>query len=267
MVHARIESMHNERFKQALRLSESNSALKKAGLALAEGLHLVPLAMANPSVQVDSVWLPESLIQNPEWLGVLELQKGVHGCPMFELPDRLYKKLSRLDTPTGPLVFFSPPAIQASLNLNCDVVVLDGIQDPGNVGTLLRNCVASGLVQIVCNVHSAWVWADKTLRAGMGAQFALNFFAEQTLLDALSTAGRSVPVRATTLGLTSQSLFDCDLRAPGIWVFGSEGQGVSTAWLERATQCIKIPQTGPIESLNVAVSSGICLYEQWRQRR
>jgi len=165
------------------------------------------------------------------------------------------------------MIFFKPVNACAAIDLNQDVVLLDGIQDPGNVGTLLRNCAAAGIQQVALSDHSAWVWSDKVLRAGMGAQFGLQLYAEEDLLKALSSAKSKIPVRVTSLHPKSVDLFNANLKTVGVWVFGSEGQGVSQAWLDRASEHIRIPQSKTIESLNVGSSSAVCLFEQFRQRR
>lgn len=262
-----IESAQNERLKAAIKLLSSNHALRQSGLAAAEGLHLAEILLHLPGVRVDSVWIPQSLLNKPEWLTMSALsdvlEQGEVRCMV--LADALYAKLSKLKTPTGPLVFFVPVNSNSPVDLKRDVVLLDGIQDPGNVGTLLRNCAAAGLNQVALSDHSAWVWSDKVLRAGMGAQFSLQLYSESDLLVAM---GRTKPsVRVTNLHPKSIDLFDIDLKPAGIWVFGSEGQGVSQPWLDRATHHIRIPQSEHIESLNVGSSSAVCLFEQFRQRR
>jgi RNA methyltransferase, TrmH family len=262
-----IESAQNERLKTAIRLLSSNHALRQSGLAAAEGLHLAQTLLHLPGVNIDSVWIPQSLLNKPEWLTMSALsdvlEQGAARC--FVLADTLYAKLSKLKTPTGPMIFFQPLDSNAPIDLKRDVALLDGIQDPGNVGTLLRNCAAAGIQQVALSDHSAWVWSDKVLRAGMGAQFSLQLYSENDLLTAMGKA--KPPVRVTNLHPKSIDLFDSDLKASGIWVFGSEGQGVSQPWLDRATQHIRIPQSEHIESLNVGSSSAVCLFEQFRQRR
>jgi len=183
------------------------------------------------------------------------------------LSDTLYSKLSKLKTPTGPMIFFKPVDASESIDLTHDVALLDGIQDPGNVGTMLRNCAAAGLQQVALSDHSAWVWSEKVLRAGMGAQFSLQIYSESDLLAALSQQNVQAIIRVTSLHPKSVDLFNADLKPAGIWVFGSEGQGVSQPWLDRASQHIRIPQSNHIESLNVGSSSAVCLFEQLRQRR
>jgi TrmH family RNA methyltransferase len=262
----RIDSPNNERLKHAIRLSASPHTLKKSGLAVAQGLHLARSLFVQSSFEVHSVWVPESLNQNSEWLS-LHTQLGFDSSIVFELPDALYRKVSRLDCDTGPLVFFVPPSLQVIPNLKHDVVVLDRVQDPGNVGTILRTCIATGISQVVVHEQTAWVWGDKVLRAGMGAHRYLKFFGEDALLEGFTGGGLACPVRATTLSDRSVDLFECDLKAEGIWVFGNEGKGVSAQWLSQANEHVKISQSAHIESLNVAMSTVVCLYEQLRQRR
>lgn len=268
-----IESAQNERLKAATRLISSNNSLRQSGLAAAEGLHLAEVLLGDPHHQLhialESVWLPQSLLNKPEWQNLSDSKyvTGQFNVPCYLLSDTLFKRLSKLDTPTGPLIFFKPPISSGLPDLQADVVLLDGVQDPGNVGTLLRNCAAAGVKQVVCSDQTAWVWSDKVLRAGMGAQFALSMFAESELLLAIQTSKATPPVRVTSLRPQSRDLFQTDLKAPGVWVFGSEGQGVSQAWLARATQHVKIPQSDWVESLNVGSSSAICLFEQYRQRQ
>jgi TrmH family RNA methyltransferase len=264
-----IESAQNERLKAAIKLLASNHALRNSGLAAAEGLHLAETLLHLPGVDIESVWIPQSLLNKPEWLTMSAqsdvLENGEVRC--LVLSDALYSKLSKLSTPTGPMIFFRPVNASAAIDLNQDIVLLDGVQDPGNVGTLLRNCAAAGIQQVALSDHSAWVWSDKVLRAGMGAQFSLQLFSETELLKALSSVQLKVPVRVTSLHPKSMNLFKVDLKPAGIWVFGSEGQGVSQAWLDRASEHIRIPQSGYIESLNVGSSSAVCLFEQFRQRQ
>jgi TrmH family RNA methyltransferase len=264
-----IESAQNERLKAAIKLLSSNHALRNSGLAAAEGLHLAQTLLHLPGVSIESVWIPQSLLNKPEWLTMSALsdvlEEGQVRC--LVLSDALYAKLSKLATPTGPMIFFEPVNASSTIDLNHDITLLDGIQDPGNVGTLLRNCAAAGIKQVALSDHSAWVWSDKVLRAGMGAQFSLQLYSEAKLLKALSLGPLKTPVRVTSLHPKSIDLFDANLKPAGVWVFGSEGQGVSQAWLDRASEHIRIPQSKYIESLNVGSSSAVCLFEQFRQRR
>ena len=269
----RIDSTGNDTLKRLAKLMGSVANMKQAGIAVAEGLHLVQGLIGQKRFVLDSVFVPDELANQPEWLGLEALlrkqSREIADHPEvihYSLPMVLYKKISKLNTPTGPMVIFTLPEPRFSINLDHDVVLLDDVQDPGNVGTLLRNCAAAGVQQIVCTQGTAWVWGDKVLRAGMCAQFGLEFFTEAELLKALEKRPAAV-IRVTSLERKSTDLFNTDLRQAGVWVFGSEGQGVGATWLGKATQHLTIPQSNLVDSLNVASSSAVCLFEQFRQRR
>lgn len=264
-----VESPHNDALKATKRKVSSTGTLRRNKQAAAEGLHLGSWLAHQKDLIVEEVWVPHGLQSNPEWTDILSGLAKMDSCTVFMVPDALYKRLSDLHTPTGPLFLFNVPKVKASLDLTQDVVVLDGIQDPGNVGAILRNCAAAGVRQIVLSEDSAWAWSEKVLRAGMGAHSKLHLYDDETittLRQQLQTGSAGITIRATLLNENSQGLFDSDLRKPGIWIFGSEGQGVSPEWQTLANQSIKIPQTDWVESLNVATSSAICLFEQLRQR-
>jgi RNA methyltransferase, TrmH family len=143
------------------------------------------------------------------------------------------------------------------------VLLLDGLQDPGNLGSILRSAAAAGIVRVYCGPGTVFAWSPKVLRAGMGAHFLLSII-EDADLAAVIRAARA-PVLATSSHAT-QSLYEQDLRKPVVWLFGNEGQGVSPALLSLASETIAIPQAQGIESLNVAASAAICFFEQVRQR-
>lgn len=264
-----VESPHNDALKATKRKVSSTGTLRRNRQAAAEGLHLGAWLAHQNDLTVEEVWVPQGLQSHPEWQGILSGLATMQTCTVFVVPDALYKRLSDLHTPTGPLFLFNVPAVIDSLDLTQDVVVLDGIQDPGNVGAILRNCAAAGVRQIVLSEDSAWAWSEKVLRAGMGAHSKLKLYDDEsmaTLRQQLQTSHANTPIRATLLTENSQGLFETDLRQPGVWIFGSEGQGVRPEWQALANQSIKIPQTDWVESLNVATSSAICLFEQLRQR-
>jgi TrmH family RNA methyltransferase len=140
-------------------------------------------------------------------------------------------------------------------------VVLDRLQDAGNVGSILRSAAALGVGQVVALKGTAALWSPKVLRAGMGAHFALRLVesAQAEALDELA-----VPLVATS----SHALLALDeaaLPRPCAWVFGHEGQGVADELLARCALTVRIPQPGGEESLNVAAAAAICLYESVRQ--
>jgi len=140
------------------------------------------------------------------------------------------------------------------------VVLLEDIQDPGNLGALLRTAAAAGVEQAYLSTACADAWSPKALRGGQGAHFRLGV---QERADLVAVA-RRFPVHAAVLG-ARESLFDLDLRGTAGFAFGNEGAGLSEA-LRACTRPFSIPMSGQVESLNVAAAAAVCLFERVRQR-
>ncbi|SDV47458.1 TrmH family RNA methyltransferase [Chitinasiproducens palmae] len=145
-----------------------------------------------------------------------------------------------------------------------DVVVLDAVQDAGNVGAILRTAAAAGVRRVLLTPGCAYPWSSKVLRAGMGAHFALTELVETTP-EAIVAGLAGAAITVTTLQ-SSKPLHEVDLRPPLAWIFGNEGAGVSPFWRDKASLNLFIPQTDGVESLNVAAAAAVCLFEQRRQR-
>jgi TrmH family RNA methyltransferase len=143
--------------------------------------------------------------------------------------------------------------------------VLDRLQDPGNVGTILRSAAALGLTQVLALKGSAALWSPKVMRAGMGAHFALSLHegVAPEALDELMARGLTL---VATSSHTRDELHRVVLPRPCAWVLGHEGQGVDATLLARCALSVRIPQPGGEESLNVAAAAAICFYETARQR-
>ena len=140
-------------------------------------------------------------------------------------------------------------------------VVLDRVQDAGNVGSILRSAAALGVAQVLALQGTAALWSPKVLRAGMGAHFGLRLI-EGLQIDDLGVL--AVPLVGTSLE-TDLLLPDATLPQPCAWVLGHEGQGVDRALLARCGAVLRIPQPGGEESLNVAAAAAVCFYESLRQ--
>jgi RNA methyltransferase, TrmH family len=177
------------------------------------------------------------------------------------VPVALMKSIAAFDSPPA-LGFVVPWTGSAALNPSVPSVVLDRLQDAGNVGAVLRSAAAFGFTQVVAIKGTAALWAPKVLRAGMGAHFGLHLVegAEEAALDALR-----VPLLATS-SHAAQAIHDVVLPWPCAWVLGQEGRGMSSTLLARCGQTLRIPQPGGEESLNVAAAAAVCLYESARQR-
>jgi TrmH family RNA methyltransferase len=179
------------------------------------------------------------------------------------LGDALFDELSPSDTPTGLLAMIDIPETPMTSPTG-DCLVLDAVQDSGNLGTLLRAAWATGAPDVLLTAGCAQAWSPKVLRAGQGAHFGLRIREQCDLADALR--GYPGKIVATRLDAT-QSLFALDLRGPVAWLFGNEGAGLSPSASSLATDAVRIPMPGAAESLNVAMAATVCLFEQVRQRQ
>lgn len=255
-----IVSRDNPRFKQWRRWASKARERRAAGLLLLDGLHLIK-AFAEAGGRIDQLIVSESA----QFRGEIEAWLATHAdCPVCRLPDGLFGELAATETPSGILALGKtlPPA--PAPDMQADAVLLDGIQDPGNVGTLLRTAAAAGIRQAVLGAGCADPWAPKTLRAGQGAQFQLAIHEGIDLVGFLATyRGSSLVTRLHD----AQPLWSAPLEGPLAWIFGAEGQGVSARVAEAASHAVFIPMPGQVESLNVAAAAAICLFEMVRRRQ
>jgi RNA methyltransferase, TrmH family len=179
------------------------------------------------------------------------------------VPDGLFGSVSGLDSPAASGIGFvidAPPS--AAIQPGLPSVVLDRVQDAGNVGSILRSASALGFGQVLALEGSAALWAPKVLRAGMGAHFGL------ALVEGLAEGDLDrlgLPLLASS-SHAEATLDAAALPFPCAWVFGHEGQGVSAELMTRCAMTLRIAQPGGEESLNVAAAAAICLHESVRQR-
>ena len=246
----RISSRDNPLLVKVRKLAHDPVAYRKVGLAWIEGEYLCEAALAH-GVQATQALIAESAWETP---AVQALARAASRVAI--LPDVLFKGISALDSPArlGLLVSKEERPVVAP---GVASVVLDRIQDPGNVGSILRSAAALGVVQVIALTGTAALWAPKVLRAGMGAHFSLRMV-EGVGPEALD--GVAVPLLATSPH-AEKSLRETMLPRPCAWVFGHEGQGVAPELAARCALTVRIPQPGGQESLNVAAAAAICLYE------
>lgn len=256
-----ITSRDNPQYKQLRQLATSAQARRKAGRTLLDGVHLCEAWLQHRGLPALCV-AGEGARGNPEVAAVIERSGGA--C--IVLPDALFAPLSQVEHGIALLFVVDTPVsdAQATTRLDTTAVLLDGLQDPGNLGSILRTAAAAGVPRVYCGQGGVAAWSPKVLRAGMGAHFVLDIV-EDVDLAALMRNAR-VPVLATSLQADA-SLYDADLAAPAAWLFGQEGRGVSSDLLALATRRLIIPQQPQVESLNVAASVAICLFEQRRQQQ
>jgi TrmH family RNA methyltransferase len=253
-----VSSRANPAFKSLLKLRESVRTRRREGLALLDGAHLV-------ATYLDRVGAPRALAVTAAAARSHDIQaligQGPPGAALV-LSDELFRKLSSLTTPDGIL---AAVAIPASRNVPPEVaccLLLEDIQDPGNLGSILRSAAAAGVKHALLSHGCADPWSQRVLRAAMGAHFFLNVV-EASDLVAFAKAYRGQVV-ATAAG-AMRSIFEIDLRPPTAFLIGNEGAGLSARLLATADVQAGVPMPGGVESINVGAASAVCLFERVRQ--
>lgn len=257
----RIESPQNEQIKSVVKLTNQSKMRKEQGKIVLEGVHLLQ-SLLEQKLDVDAVFVHEDKVDQTE---IHALLVKIDEEKQYVVAARAFEKLSAL-THGADLVSVAHMSIvkkikEISYDTSC--VVLENIQDPGNLGTILRSCAASGIKQVVLSEGCVDVFSPKVLRSGMGAHFLLNIVAGVDVVSFIKKyQGMSL---ATALNEQTYSLYEQDLTGTVAFIFGSEGAGVSETLQKSAKKCIKIPMLGQTESLNVAMAATICLFERVRQ--
>jgi TrmH family RNA methyltransferase len=252
-----VQSRDNPFFKELVKLAGSSRQRGKAGQTLLDGTHLL-------AAYLDGGAKPLHILLNSAALNDTEVEallKRSAGVPVTQLDDKLFAELTELKTPSRILALIAIPH-SASAN-SCFALLLEDIQDPGNLGSMLRTAAAAGCDAVFLSRGCADAWSPKVLRAGMGGHFVLSIHESAELLAVAQTFDGNL--YAASLQARA-SLYDCDLRGNLGFAIGNEGAGLSNAL---AAECIPvtIPMPGKVESLNAAAATAVCLFEAVRQRR
>ncbi len=255
-----ITSAENPRFRALLKLVQSARERRTAGLSLLDGIHLVA-AYAERIGKPNEIVLSRSGAENAE---VIQLLARLNAGQVMVLPEMLFRQLSSVATPTGIIAVVPTPRHALPQVLEGACVWLEDIQDPGNVGSILRSAAAAGIANVCLSRHSVHAWSPRVLRAGMGAHFALHVMEG---VDLLALAQRFTG-RIIATGVSSgKPVFDADLSGEVALLFGNEGAGLSPSLAALAHETVHIPMPGHAESLNVGAAAAVCLFERVRQLR
>ncbi|MDO8464315.1 MAG: RNA methyltransferase [Gallionella sp.] len=255
----RIQSRDNPFFKELVKLGGSARQRGKTDQTLLDGVHLLT-AYLDAGKQPQHLLLNAAALYDVEITALLERAAGV---PVTQLDDRLFAELSKLKTPTGILALIDLPQPTGIPAASRFALLLEDIQDPGNLGSMLRSAAAAGCDAVFLSTGCADAWSPKVLRAAMGGHFALNIHERQDL-PGVAVAFPGMLLAASLQ--TTHSLYDCDLRGKVAFLIGNEGAGLSADLLNLATHQIAIPMPGKTESLNAAAATAICLFETVRQQ-
>jgi TrmH family RNA methyltransferase len=266
-----ITSRDNPLVQRLRKHAQDPAAYRKLGEVWLEGDHLCSACLARGEA------VPLAVIADTAWLGEHGVAAGTdalarrlsdlarQASKVVVVPEVLWKVFTGLESPVrlGFLLDRTmDDASRQALKVGVRTVVLDRVQDAGNVGSILRSASAMGFEQVVALKGTAALWSSKVLRAGMGAHFALHLV-EQAVAEDLPNLG--VPLVATS-SHTDHMLPSAPLPEPCAWVMGHEGQGVAAAVMQHCSLSVAIPQPGGEESLNVAAAAAVCRYVSMRRR-
>ncbi|MFA6314352.1 MAG: RNA methyltransferase [Sterolibacterium sp.] len=253
-----ISSRDNPTFKELKSLVDDVREQRRRGLTMLDGIHLV-------AAYRDKVGLPARLIVSEHGAAQAEIRflgEALAGVETLLLKDSLFGALSDLATPTGVCAIIRIPAAPTNA-IRGSCVLLDSLQDPGNVGSILRTATAAGVGDVFLGPGCAAVWSPRVLRAAQGAHFDLHLHEQADLAEVVRSFSGST-IAAVAHG--GDSLFKQDLSGNLAWLFGSEGGGVSPSLESAANKRVGIPMAQGSESLNVGAAAAICLFEEVRQK-
>lgn len=261
-----IRSRDNALVKRVVRLAESGRHRAAERVAVLEGWHLIRACLDAPGfgpATLERILVCETVLDSPETRATLEQAAGV---PVTVVAEAAFSRI-------GPVA--GPNAVAALLNLPAHSypfpdhserfeLWLEDVQDPGNVGTLIRSAAAAGATSVRLGPGCADPWSPKVLRAGMGGQFAVPIEVDADL--AAQVRSRSLTTYAFTLA-GAGDLYDARLERPLALVLGNEGSGLSPGLVESLDRALRIPMPGSVESLNVAAAGAVALFEVVRRER
>lgn len=254
-----IASRDNAAYKSLAKLASSSAERRKRALSVIEGVHLVE-ACLDAGHPIEQLFLKQGAANSAE---ITRLVARAKGAEAMELADALFDAVSGLESPADAIAVVPTPAGRPVGTDARFCLALEDLQDPGNVGTLLRSAAAAGVEHVLLSRTCAFAWSPKVLRAGQGAHFALN------IVEGVDLAAFIASFRGTSVALAGEakaSIHDTDLRGPIAFVVGNEGAGLTVELERAATVRVRIPMPGRAESLNAGVAGSIALFEAVRQR-
>lgn len=258
----RISSTDNPIYRRLKQLATSARACREERRTLIEGVHLLQAALT-AKVPIRTLVM-RGTEQSAEALELVRAAEAKSKAKLVDLAPSLYDKISPVEHGVGVLAeieFEMPPWPKQIVE---DAIYLDNVQDPGNVGTLLRTAAAAGVRHAIAGAGCAFLWSPKVMRAAMGAHFVLDLHEQVAPRTLQKTFGGEILAADATGG---EDLFKAEWgEHPTLWMFGAEGQGFSQDTLSIAKRRLQIPVDSRIDSLNVGTAAAVCLFEQKRRR-
>lgn len=255
----RVTSRDNSAYRELCDLAGTPRLRRERRLAVLDGVHLIREYAQYFGAQDVELFVRSSSVEHPE-IRTLLARRVKHATL---LSDRLFDAAATVASPVGVLAVVPVPHIARPPGWGTGFVALvDGVQDPGNLGSILRSAAGAGAREVWVSTGSADPWSPASLRGGMGAQFRIPILDRVDLVEAArGFAGRLLVADPHA----SESLYRADLSGPIGFVVGSEGRGPSRELMAISHGCLRIPMAGGMESLNAGAAAAVLFYE-WRRR-
>lgn len=250
-----LTSKDNPRVRRWRKLAEDSRYRRKERRALIEGPHLLAAALEHGHKPVTLIATEEAMAR-PEISRLIEKS----GLRAVLLADSVFRAVVDAENPPGLAAEIAIPDVAGKDAVQ--TVFLEGVQDPANVGAIVRSAAAFGVGSVVLDRGCADPWSPKALRAGMGGHFGLGIQQHEKLGSQLTAFEGKLICAVPRGGVPIQ---EADLAGQVGWIFGGEGRGLSDETIRRAAQRVSIPMAPGTESLNVAAAAAICLYEASRK--
>ena len=254
-----IISRDNPVFKQLKKFADNARERRAEGKTLLDGVHLIE-SYLDTFGEPDLVIIPEGK-SSPEATGLIQ---NLADIPTIMLPTLMFAELTPVASATGILALVKIPQLPLPEQPSF-VLMLEDIQDPGNIGSMLRTAAASGVDVVYLSTSCTDAWSPKALRGGQGAQFVLPIVERVDLIKAL----QEFDGNSYATAMQGESLYAQNLSGPSAFVIGNEGAGLRKQTMAAATKRITIPMAnngfGSVESLNAGAAAAVCLFERMRQ--
>lgn len=263
----KIFSRDNQRLKRARRARDG----RIEDLIFVEGLRLVDEALRS-NLRVDEVFFDEKFAENERGKSFLKKFAASENIALFEVPEKIFASLADTKSAQGIVLIAHKPEtgkhkIEANLTGKKSplVVVLHRTNNPSNLGAILRTAEAANVCGVVLTLNSADAFSPKSLRGAMGAAFRLPLWTGADFYEVLDWAGEINLISVAADVKARKNYSEIDWSKPSLLIFGSEAHGLDESEISRVEETLKIPMGNGVESLNLAVSAGVILFEAKRQ--
>lgn len=244
------------------------SFAKEENIIICEGEHIIVEALKSKKTNYKCLVVFSNLSYTDFLQRINEVYK-LKVNPQIEFytgSENQLKSISSLDSPVKMLAIFQGKKQEININSTDDVIILNALQDAGNVGTIMRTALVLGINNILSTAGGVSLWHPKVLRSAQGAHFHLQLADALSYDEIIKIINKHSQTQLMLADMQGSSMFLQNLQSPKIWVFGSEGHGINCEFEKVNHQKISVPMPQKFDSLNVAISASLLLYEQYRQR-